>query len=437
MKNKARFIIPVIIENIFTVTASLVLSYVTGAISKTSLSVATVGNQAMSLINSLFMVMSTGAAITTAHEIGREDKHAASRTAEHALFLTPVLSILVTGVLLIASKPIMSLLMPGAGKDFLKEGTQYFNIIALSIPAMALGNTIKGVLRATGDSKSAMNATFIGCIVQVVGVWLFTSRLGLGIAGSALATLSLRYISCFYILYVMLKNNRSLTIERSRVFKLDKSQIQLILRNGLPNVFDACAVQTGYVIINSMLVSLGENESAVFNVINTVLLFTGICQDIGSVSATVLVGQLTGAGNHKGAVRTFLRILIIAELVSFLLCLPTVLCPDFCARLFAKDADVIKGSADFMWIMYPYCFVAVGCNVCEPSVRARGYGKFAMVETILCVLCLRLPLTWLMCIKLRLGVPGMYAANITSLTVRFTLSFIRACKIDRQRSIAQ
>ena len=54
MSESARFVMPVIAENAFTVSVSLIYSAVTGAISAGSLAAATVGNQAMNMISALF-----------------------------------------------------------------------------------------------------------------------------------------------------------------------------------------------------------------------------------------------------------------------------------------------------------------------------------------------------------------------------------------------
>ena len=75
--------------------------------------------------------------------------------------------------------------------------------------------------------------------------------------------------------------------------------------------------------------------------------------------------------------------------------------------------------------MFPYCFVAVGVNVCEPAARVGGEVRFTMLAIVGCVWLIRLPLTYLLAIRLNMGVEGIYAANILSLGTRFLLSFCR------------
>ncbi len=122
MSESARFVMPVIAENAFTVSVSLIYSAVTGAISAGSLAAATVGNQAMNMISALFAALSTGSAILTARLTGKQDEDAASRTVEQTLLLTPVLSVLATAIMLASSSFIIRLLMPGAEGDVLLAG---------------------------------------------------------------------------------------------------------------------------------------------------------------------------------------------------------------------------------------------------------------------------------------------------------------------------
>ena len=69
----------------------------------------------------------------------------------------------------------------------------------------------------------------------------------------------------------------------------------------------------------------------------------------------------------------------------------------------------------------------VSINAIDPQLRAGGDVNFVMIVTLTAVWLIRLPLTWLFCFKLNMGVAGIFAANTISLYYRAVLGFIRHC----------
>lgn len=425
ISDEARFTLPVIAENIFTASVSLVFSAVTGAISAGALAASNVVNQATNLIVALFAMLTTGSAILVARSTGRGEREEAARIAEVTVSMGFLSGILVTLLLFALSSPLMKLLMPGAEKEFFDEGTAYYRLILLSMPPVVLSNSAASILRAAGNSRQVLVSNVLSNLVQLVCIWLFTTVWTMGIRGAALATVLCRFVSAAYLLLALARNRRGFHIQLPRILRPQMAGVKHIFKVGLPASIDAMSVQLAYVIVNSMLVSIGKTEAGVVGVLNSVLLFTGVTQGIGSAMATTLVGQRVGAGRIADARGKSRQILLVCELVSMGLCVPAVVFSPFSAALFSDSKDIIDAAARFMWIMFPYCFVAVGVNVCEPSARVGGDVRFTMLAIVGCVWLIRLPLTYLLAIRLNMRVQGIYAANTLSLGVRFLLSYMR------------
>ena len=165
--------------------------------------------------------------------------------------------------------------------------------------------------------------------------------------------------------------------------------------------------------------------ASTYNVIATIVTFTGICQGIGNTSAATLVGQKVGAGDLPGARRRMNAILLYTFIATTVLCLVACLFPRFFAGLFSSDPDVISDSVRIMWLILPFCYVAVSVNVTEPATRAGGDTKYVMLTCTGCVWLIRLPLTWLFCYPLRMGVAGVWLANMVSLVARTAFCLTR------------
>jgi len=422
IKEYLRFSLPVVAENMLITCVSLIYSYLTGTISRSSLAAGNTITQAMGLISSLFTMINVGSTILTAQLTGQKNRTAVQKTVENAMLMAPVLSVAMGLILFAFNGVTCRLLMPAAEAGFYDEGRTFYLINLLSLPFLVITNVAAGVLRAAGKSKPCLTNTIISNIVYVACMFLFTKVLKMGIAGIGWAIVACRVSSGAILTFATVKE---FEIDIKRLLKPQIDVIKRILKLGIYSTVDSVAVQLGYVIINSLLVSLGTLQAGINSNLNAVLTFVGIFQTIASVTATTLVGQKVGAGEIQGARRVTNGIFFITQIITLLLCLPAVLFPTFAAGLFTNEADILKGSADFMWIMIPYCFLALGVNVYEPAVKASGDVKFCMILTAGCIWCIRIPLTLLFCVKLGWGVRGVYAANMTSHTVRLVGEWLR------------
>lgn len=419
-----RFAFPVILENVFTVLIGLVFSSILGKISLSSLAAAGTGNQVITCVTAFFYIVSTGASILSALYTGRGDRGKTSEVVEQAVFLAPLLSVSVTAVLLCVSGPLMRLLMPGADDAFLAEGLSYFRVVALSLPGLMAVNTFSGILRAAGESRVPLMCTVIMNAVQLLAAVVFVSVFKLQLVGAGLAYVVCRYVGAATLGYAVFRHHRSFEISVKSVLKPNASVIRRICSVGAPNVIDGIAVQGGYIFINSLLIGLGKNDSSVYNVLQTLISFSGICQPIVSVSTTTLTGHKVGAGDLAGARATFRRILLSGLAASLVLSAILLLFPSFFTGLFTQDEFIHKESARLLWLTLLFVIPAVAVNASEPSVRVGGMSKHVAVSCTLCVWLIRVPLTWFFCYPLRLGVPGVFYANTIACYIRSAIAIV-------------
>lgn len=412
-----RFTMPLIFENMFVSGLGLVFSAIVGNISKSSLAAMGTGTQILNFIIAVFSAITTGSAILCARLTGRHDREGASHVVEQVLFLAPVSSIAMMLVLLLTSVPVTRLLMPGAEEAFFNEGLTYYRMVLYSLPALITFNALMGVLRAVGESRLAMLSSVVMTAVQLTSAYVFVNLWNMQVAGAGLAYVVCRYVGAAIAVAEVLRHRRSFYVNAQRVLHPDRATCMRMLRVGAPNSIDSLAVQSGYLIINTMLIGLGEFAASVYNVLSTLTGLAGICQSVGNCASTTMVGQRIGAGDVKGARRSYVRILLLSLLASNVVCGFIVIFSTTSASFFSKG-EVMVSSAALMWNLIPYNIPALGVNVCEPAARVGGYGKSVMVSCCLCVWLIRLPLTYLFCYPLQMSVTGVYLANAVSLLAR-------------------
>lgn len=160
-----QFALPVIFESVLSTTMNLVFSSFIGGISGSSLTVISQGNMIITLIVAFLCIFTTGSSVLCARLLGAGEQREASRVVEQALLLSGIFASAIMTLCLIFTLPLLRLLMPNAEATILAEGAAYFRVLILSLPFLALTNTMVSVLRASGDSRTSMviNVTVGSC----------------------------------------------------------------------------------------------------------------------------------------------------------------------------------------------------------------------------------------------------------------------------------
>lgn len=148
-----RFILPVIGENLLTITIGLVFSQIISGISSSALAAIGMANTVQNFVFALFSMITTGASVLVARRIGEGRGVEAAGVVEQASFLSVAFSAAVAALCFLFASPILRLLMPGAEDALFGEAVAYFRILMLSLPFYALHSVLSAIFRAAGNGK--------------------------------------------------------------------------------------------------------------------------------------------------------------------------------------------------------------------------------------------------------------------------------------------
>lgn len=136
---------------------------------------------------------------------GRRRHRRASRCIGNTVTLFMGLSVVLTGVLLCLTRPIVAVMSTPAEAV---EGTvAYLTICFLGIPFITAYNIISSIFRGLGDSKSPMYFIAVACAANIALDYLFMGALDLGPAGAALGTTLAQTVSVAVSLFVILRRD--------------------------------------------------------------------------------------------------------------------------------------------------------------------------------------------------------------------------------------
>lgn len=411
------FVLPVVLENLLTTGVGLIFSSLIGGISGTALTTISQGNQVVTLLCSAATVLVSGSGILCARLLGEGEPAQASRVVEQATLLTLLSSAAVTVLCLLFAVPLMSLLMPGASPEALREGVAYLRVLILSLPFLLISNVLTGALRAGGDGRSPLFITAATCAVQLLTAILFLRVYPLEAVGAGLSYLACRLFSMIAAFFVLLRSHRY-AVRLRAIFRPLPAVFRRILHVGVPTSIESIFVQAGYLIGGSMVIGLGAFEAAVYNVANTLYTFAALTQTVCSTVATTLIGQLIGAKEYARTKRTGWRIWQLGMAASLALSLLIALLGPYLTPLYSADPAVQRDAASALWAVFFMCIPAISLNALDPQLRVGGDVKYVMYVSIIAVWLIRLPLTWLLCYHWSFGAPGVFWANTVCLLFR-------------------
>jgi Na+-driven multidrug efflux pump len=109
-----------------------------------------------------------------------------------------VLSLLLTAAYLLFSDPI--LMFFGADEEVLPYARDFTHIVMLGSVFGAISMGVNNFIRAEGNPKVAMMTQITGTLINVILNYVFIFQLGLGIKGSALATICGQAVSAVWVM---------------------------------------------------------------------------------------------------------------------------------------------------------------------------------------------------------------------------------------------
>ncbi|MFB6219734.1 MAG: MATE family efflux transporter, partial [Halobacteriaceae archaeon] len=294
----------------------------------------------------------------------------------------------------------------------------YIEIIFAAIPFTFLFFAFRSVLRAAGDTKTAMGLVAVSAGLNIVidplfilgsdplaGLdWLF---LGMGVRGAAYATLISRAFAAAAGVYILLDGGWGIRL-RPRDLRPDPPVLRQLVAVGYPGTADGLLRSLSAVALAALVARFGPVVTAAY----------GIGLRLMSVSWTVsgAVGQAaaTGVGQNLGA-RTPDRAARVAwvgtggaMLALFAFGGVAVAIPGALMRVFIADAAVIKEGIRFLRIVGPAWGFFGGLMVLQGAFRGAGFTKHAMALSLLSRWVLRIPAMVVLAFLLAWGPSGLW-----------------------------
>ena len=212
------------------------------------------GSNAMAAVGSTTSLLN----VLVARHYGERDYDGVQQTIQTAL-LTGLIGgaiLIVLGVVL--ARPMLTLM--ATPDEVIDQAVLYMQVYFIGMPATMIYNFGAAVLRAVGDTRRPLYFLMAAGVMNVLGDLLFVCILGMGVAGTAIATVLSQCVSAGLTVLCLVKTDGMCHLDLRRLhFRADK--FARIMQIGLPAGMQSVIFNISNVLIQSSVNSFGAVTS--------------------------------------------------------------------------------------------------------------------------------------------------------------------------------
>ena len=429
-------VLPIIIQNTVSNVVSLLDNVMVGRVGTLEMSAVSIVNQLLFIFYLCIFGGLAGAGIFATQFAGAGDDEGVRQCFRIKWLIAAMMLLVASAVFLLLPTQLIGMYLADGtsaadAASTLAFGTDYLMVMLIGLIPFAVSQIYASTLREVGETRLPMIASIAAILVNLVFNYLLIfGKFGfpkLGVTGAAIATVISRYVEVAIIMIYTHARSTLFSFIRGayRSIYVSAKLLGDVFRRGMPLLVNEFFWSSGMAVLLQCYSVRGLDVVAACNITSTVAnLFKVVFLSMGNAVA-IMVGQALGAGNVPKARKTLIGIYLTGMVTSLIFSLVIALAVVPLGSLYTKDPMVIEDCKTTIWYMFAMCIPAMSINGMDPGLRTGGDSKWIMLYTIFGVWAIRVPLTYLFCYSMNLGVPGLFLANIISLVFRALCSQFR------------
>jgi len=415
------FFIEMVLINMIGTVNTLALSHYSDH------AVAAVGaaSQLMGMIFTFYGVISAGASIVISQNLGAKNNERAANAAMISILFSAALSILLGAFLSIFAHPILAAMQ--LKDDLLTQATTYFHICIAFSFFQAVNSSLSGILRSYGRPKVAVKVSIFMNIINAILNYIvvfrpFETPLS-GVKGIAISAVISQGSGLLLMSILFIRTSLKIHFSKSVFQHLDI--ILKILKIGVPGGLTSLSYSLSQVISTSIIATLGATAITSKIYLENIFFYVYVMGLALGQSTSILISRLVGAQKFDHAYQLNKRNLKIAVCCNIILSLCICLFGGHIIRIFTDDPEIIRIAKKIMFIDL-FVEIGRGFNHIEGnSLRGAGDVMFPMVVSITSCWIMSILFSYLLGVKLELGLLGCWIAFSMDELFRGTLFFKR------------
>ena len=399
------FALPIIIGNLFlqlyvTVDAIIVGRFL-GAYSLAAVSVA---SPILFVVVYMLFGGCTGISVLIAQEFGSGDREKLHEAVATSLLFGIVFTLGLTVVCLFSARSV--LVWTRVPAELHDETMRYLNIVFLGLIFSFLYNYFASALRGIGNSRAPFVFQVIASCLHIAMNLFFVGRCGLGVRGSALATVLSQLVSSTACVIYIYRREPLLAI-RPADFRVTRAALSATINYGWAAALQSIIVYVGRFLTQGCVNPLGAERVAGYNAATRVENITMSTYEGITVALSTFIAQNVGARHGervRGGFRASVMMVVAYSAVASLFVYA------FAPRIMSFFVSGKSGAAVIeAGVLYlrPMCFYLILSSV-DAAMQSffRGLGKFRItMQVSLSQIVLRVILSYWLVPKF--GIPAI------------------------------
>ena len=403
-KRILEFAVPMFIGSIFQQLYNVADSVIVGQfVGKDALAAVGGSFPIILLLSSLMMGVTMGTSILIARYYGARDIDNIKKSVQSGYFILTVGTILMSTIGMFFAKDMLKgMKVP---EEIMGDSVTYLNIMFLGLVGSFGYNTVSGMLRGLGDSKTPVYFLVLSTVLNVFLDLLFVVVFNRGVAGVAWATLIAQltsFISSLIYLYTQTE------VFRFNIFKtpLSKDNLIISMKLGLPTGIQQICLSLGIITMQSLVNGFGANTMAAFAAASKLDTFATLPMNNFSLAITTFVAQNIGANKMRRVKMGIRSTLIMVNITSFVMTVMVWLFGKELMSIFTNDPEVIKQGIDYLKIVGSGYMILGSMFAIAGFIRGTGHTLFPTFVTLTSLWIIRIPVAEVM--TKVIGVNGLW-----------------------------
>lgn len=373
-----KFSLPMVIGNIFQQFYNLIDSIVVGRFVGANALAAVGSTGSISfLFFSVALGLSTGIGIIISQYFGAKEEEQVKRTIANAVYVIGAAAVIMSLLAILFARPILQLLK--TPPSILNDATTFLSIISGGMLAVAAYNGISFMLRALGDSKTPLYFLITSCILNVLLDLIFVLIFGLGVAGTACATVISQAFATFGCILFAVKKNPYFKL-KAKHFKINWPIILKCIRIGIPVAIQHSMIAFSLVALQRVINSFGETAVAAFTGISRIeQLVQQPFNSLGAAMAT-FAGQNMGANKLDRVKQSYHKSILIVAVLSIIFLFSAQFGGRAIMQIFVDDPAVIKLGATGIKISSCFYFALGMIYITRGLLNGTGDAIYSMIN---------------------------------------------------------
>ena len=322
--------------------------------------------------------LGVGASAIISRMIGAGDKEKACHAASQALFFGLVFAIILTPILLLSQRGILTIL--GAG-DVIDVAESYLTIYTICAIIILMNGAIGGILNGQGATSLSTVMMIVMAISNIVLDPIFIYWLDMGVRGAAIATVIATVFSLLIGIYFVLSRRTYLTIDRGHM-RYEKEQMRLVSVAAIPQMIEYAVMYAMNAVLNVIVINTGGSEGLTVYSTPDNLIDLIVIPAMAIGSALVPVASSAFGQKDTDRMRSSFRYALFLSLTA-------VFCLALITELFSEQALFIFTYSEEMAALRPtmvhalrimclYSILFAFTPICSGYLQAMGRPNYSV-----------------------------------------------------------